>query len=491
VDIRPWKAYLVAISLAVGAYFFSLDGSWMQPVWQVAIGWTGAAAVVVGVRRHRPPGAAAWYLFAVGVFLNSSGIAVEAVLTRVLHVPLPPSLADVFYLSLYPALVGGLILLIHRRTARRDWASIVDAMTISTGLGLLMWVFIIRPSVGNPSLSALGEFVVILYPIGDVVVLAMVVRLLIGTGTRTPAYWMLASTVLVFLTGDIGWATIFQLGLTPGAGVTHALQMVFLVGYALFGLAALHPSVREVGERGPARQSRLSPGLLAVLTVVSLIAPAILVVEAIAHKISDGVAIAVGSAALFLLVVLRMAQLLREVESQSGRLQELTQVDALTGLPNRRAWSMELPRAIERARRDGLPLSVAMLDLDHFKRFNDEYGHPAGDRMLKSAAAAWRAQARSVDQLARYGGEEFILLLPNADTDPASVVLHRLRQATPLGQTFSAGVASWNYTETSDDLVARADRALYRAKADGRNRVAVDDPADGDQDCGVLQNAGS
>jgi diguanylate cyclase (GGDEF)-like protein len=168
-----------------------------------------------------------------------------------------------------------------------------------------------------------------------------------------------------------------------------------------------------------------------------------------------------------------MAQLLREVDLQAHQLRRLARVDELTGLPNRRAWTNELPLAIERARRSAEPLIVAMIDLDFFKRFNDEFGHPAGDRMLKGAAAAWTGQLRAVDQLARYGGEEFIALVPGASLDEAIEVLARLRAVTPAGQSFSAGVAAWDGVETSDELVARADRALYQAKAEGRRRTVV------------------
>src|SRR5674476_807530 len=117
----------------------------------------------------------------------------------------------------------------------------------------------------------------------------------------------------------------------------------------------------------------------------------------------------VSSTALFLLVVTRMAQLLWQVEEQARHLRQLARVDELTGLPNRRAWNSDIDDALERARRDRLPLSVAMIDLDHFKLFNDEFGHPTGDRLLKSAAAAWQGELRAVDGMARYGGEEFIL----------------------------------------------------------------------------------
>jgi diguanylate cyclase (GGDEF)-like protein len=168
-----------------------------------------------------------------------------------------------------------------------------------------------------------------------------------------------------------------------------------------------------------------------------------------------------------------MAQLLRQLEQQSMKVRALSQTDELTGLPNRRAWTAELPRAIEQARRNGVPLSVSMLDLDRFKLFNDAYGHPAGDRLLKAAAAAWQERLRAVDYLARYGGEEFLVLLPDADSERGRQVVDRLRDATPLGQTFSAGVATWDGVETSDEMVARADTALYAAKQAGRNRILL------------------
>lgn len=475
-DLRAWKLYAAAMTLIVGAFFLSPQDGSIPVVWSVAVGWSGAAAVLVGIRLHRPPAAAAWYLFAAGVFLNSSGIGVEAFLSRNGRSLDPPSVVDAFYLSLYPAVVAGLILLVVRRKARREWASLVDAMTISTGLGLLVWVFIIRPSLGSPLLSPFGQAVVVAYPIADIVVLAMIVRLLIGSGGRGISYRVLAATVIMFLAGDMGWATINQLGLEPGRHASALLSMFFLAGYSMFGVAALHPSVRTVAEEGAAPQSRLSPVMLVVLTAVSLIAPCLLLFEVIRHQVEDGIAIAVGSMSLFMLVITRMAQLFGEVEAQTAQLKELIQVDELTGLPNRRAWSIELPRAMERARRSRSPLSVAMIDLDRFKPFNDEFGHPGGDGLLKAASAAWLGQIRDSDLLARYGGDEFILLLPDAQGETAIDALDRLRAVTPLGQTISAGLAWWDFTETSDELIGRADRALYQAKKDGRNRTTIATP---------------
>jgi diguanylate cyclase (GGDEF)-like protein len=152
-----------------------------------------------------------------------------------------------------------------------------------------------------------------------------------------------------------------------------------------------------------------------------------------------------------------------------ARLETSARTDDLTGLPNRRAWEHELPRELARAERDGRPVCVAMLDLDRFKRFNDDRGHQAGDRLLKRAAAAWSEQLRASDMLARYGGEEFAVLLPGCRVEDAQALLERLRGAMPEAQTVSAGVACWDGEESADELVGRADAALYRAKRAGRD----------------------
>jgi diguanylate cyclase len=158
-----------------------------------------------------------------------------------------------------------------------------------------------------------------------------------------------------------------------------------------------------------------------------------------------------------------------EIGRLLSRLEGLARTDALTGIPNRRVWDEELPRELERARRVGTPLCVAIIDLDHFKAYNDRYGHQAGDRVLKEAVGAWRTQVRSIDLLARYGGEEFVLLLPACALGDAIQIVERLRAVTPL-VTCSVGMASWDFLEGPDELVGRADRALYAAKAGGRNR---------------------
>jgi diguanylate cyclase (GGDEF)-like protein len=161
-----------------------------------------------------------------------------------------------------------------------------------------------------------------------------------------------------------------------------------------------------------------------------------------------------------------------EISRLVSRLDGLARTDPLTGVPNRRVWDEELPRELERALRMGTPLCVAIVDIDHFKFYNDRHGHQAGDRVLKEVASAWRTQVRSTDLLARYGGEEFVLLLPICALGHALEIAERLRAVTPL-VTCSIGVASWDFRESAGELVERADRALYAAKAAGRNRCVT------------------
>jgi diguanylate cyclase (GGDEF)-like protein len=158
-----------------------------------------------------------------------------------------------------------------------------------------------------------------------------------------------------------------------------------------------------------------------------------------------------------------------EISRLVSRLEGLARTDPLTGVPNRRVWEEELPRELERARRMGTGVCVAMIDLDDFKAYNDRFGHQAGDLVLKEAASAWRAEVRSTDLLARYGGEEFVLLLPACALEDAVQIVERLRVVTPL-VTCSVGLACWDFQEDSRKLVERADQALYAAKAEGRNR---------------------
>ncbi|MBA4371202.1 MAG: hypothetical protein C0418_06475, partial [Coriobacteriaceae bacterium] len=196
-------------------------------------------------------------------------------------------------------------------------------------------------------------------------------------------------------------------------------------------------------------------------------------------------------------------RLLYALASQAGlavdqiRLNEQAKVmaitDGLTGLYNHRYFHERLAAEYERARRFGHPLSLIMIDVDHFKLFNDRHGHLAGDALLEGLGALLRDNVRRIDMAARYGGEEFSVMLVETGRDEAMAFAERLRAAVEVGHlaqsvsadariTISIGVAgSPSGTDSSEGLIATADRALYRAKAEGRNRVCTAEPEPGNR----------
>ncbi|HET7444051.1 MAG TPA: diguanylate cyclase [Solirubrobacterales bacterium] len=162
-----------------------------------------------------------------------------------------------------------------------------------------------------------------------------------------------------------------------------------------------------------------------------------------------------------------------EREELLAEVEDAARSDVLTGLPNRRALDEALPREMARARRGESPLCLALIDIDHFKAYNDGHGHLAGDEVLRECAIAWDSELRGDDAIVRFGGEEFLVVLPNCPLDQAGEIVERLRSVTPGGQTCSAGVAEWDFAESVDTLLGRADGALYEAKESGRDRLVV------------------
>ena len=183
-------------------------------------------------------------------------------------------------------------------------------------------------------------------------------------------------------------------------------------------------------------------------------------------------------------LVKRVAEMEQEAQQFREHIEEQRQkslLDPLTGLPNRAAWSERLDLEVARRQRYGGQLLLAVLDVDHFKRINDGYGHLAGDRVLKIIAGELSKRLRKTDFIARFGGEEFVLLIPATPLEGGVQLLETLRAAIeacpfhfkgePVTITFSAGIAEFRNGEATEVTFERADQALYRAKGAGRNRV--------------------
>ncbi|HWG99710.1 MAG TPA: diguanylate cyclase, partial [Pilimelia sp.] len=290
-----WMALLTA-------GFFALPAGQML-IW-AAIGLSSAAAIVLGTRRHRPRRAGPWLSMAVGVVLFAAGDTAYNVLTEFLGQQNPfPSVADVLYLAMFPFVAGGLVALARSGVSGRDRASLIDALTLSLGAFLLSWIFLIEPYLASPDLTVVERLVSIAYPIWDVLFLATVARLVVAA-RQTPAVALLAVGTAALLIADVGYG-LSQLGGTWQVG--GALDLGWIAFYTAWGAAALHPSMARLTEPRVVRQNEISLRRLALLALSSLIAPAVLLVEALGGPVRDGVMIAVLSAVMFLLVLTRLA----------------------------------------------------------------------------------------------------------------------------------------------------------------------------------------
>jgi diguanylate cyclase (GGDEF)-like protein len=285
------------------------------------------------------------------------------------------------------------------------------------------------------------------------------------------------------------YLTIFQVG-------GHvALQLGFLlaapeIGFAflsvvflIFGFGALRMTSRQAVITWTLTMIGLAPIFLLTSTPIGL--PVATQTERVAALLSY--VLTIGQCAFVGLYGSTMRKMLYnrsfELKAAYKRIEELAELDELTGASNRRCIMRMLEEEIARSVRDGSPCAIALIDLDWFKRINDAYGHPTGDEVLRTFSITMFANIRSVDRFGRYGGEEFLLVLPDMDAGQAMRALDRLRGiiadldwsafSPGMQVTMSAGVAMLNPGETSDTFLARADSALYAAKAQGRNRITI------------------
>ncbi|HYZ46965.1 MAG TPA: GGDEF-domain containing protein, partial [Actinomycetota bacterium] len=199
---RAWRVYLGCGAGALAVYFFypPLRGNGFI---MNAIGFSSALAMLAGVRMHRPAARAAWILFALGMLLFVTGDVFYYSYPVIFHEEIPfPSVGDLFYLGVYPALVAGLLLLIRRRNPGGDKASLIDALIVSTGLAVVAWVLLMAPYAHDTGLTLIEKFVLMAYPAMDVLLLAVVVRLSVDTGSRPPALYLLIVSTVALLTTD-------------------------------------------------------------------------------------------------------------------------------------------------------------------------------------------------------------------------------------------------------------------------------------------------
>ncbi|GAA4260261.1 putative bifunctional diguanylate cyclase/phosphodiesterase [Dactylosporangium darangshiense] len=284
---------------------FALPG--LHLVLWSAIGYASVAAIVAGVLLHRPRRRGPWLLLAAAVACFITGDLAADVLTRLLHRPGFPSVADAFYLTMYVLIAAAFGWLYRLGVVRQDPAGLFDAVTLTAGLGLLSYIFLIRPYVDNPSLSALDRTISIAYPLADIIVLLVGARLIASVRFDT-AVALLAVGTVGLLSSDVGYG-LRQLAADWATG--GPVDIGWAAFYALWGAAALHPSMRQLTEPQVQRGSDERLGRLLLLGLSLFIAPIVLFVEMRGGRVRDAAAIAAVSALLSGLVLLRLGRAVR------------------------------------------------------------------------------------------------------------------------------------------------------------------------------------
>jgi diguanylate cyclase (GGDEF)-like protein len=316
-----------------------------------------------------------------------------------------------------------------------------------------------------------------------VVVLLAALRFFLGTRNASDRYFfriLLIFTSLYAVTSGIYNHFVGKYSLTNGLDALNDIPSAALAIAAIFAPATITSTPPRASRR---TLVRLIDNARPVFLSLALIA-----LSAAVASLHFAAAFAFIFVA-FILYSLRASMLQSKVEQAQAaleqsnrRLSEIAHFDSLTGIPNRRSFDECLASEWKRAQRNRQPLSLLLIDLDHFKRINDTYGHPAGDECLRHTAQMLCATLnRPADVIARYGGEEFAILLAETSSLGASAVAGRIRSAIACDAavgaryltTVSIGVSTWEAEEEAspEQLVCAADRALYAAKRNGRDRV--------------------
>ncbi len=447
----------------------------VEVISQAVIGLSAGVATLVGVAHYRPAHRAPWYLLAGAVVSYAVGLTFFYLYHSMLHNASYPAPADLFYVAFYLPAATAMVLFVRQRTPGWDLVGMVDAGILVVGAGLLSWVFLISPSAYAADVPLPTRLVSMAYPMLDLLMVAVTARLLLGAGVRTTAFRLVSGFVLLFLVADTTYGVRSLQGpYEPGVD----LFVLWFTAMALLGAAALHPSMRRLDERSAAVAPSAGPGRLALLAAASLIAPAVLAIQYVRGVDPQIPVVTVACVLLFLLVITRMAGLVRAQR-------QVAITDALTGLRTRRYFEETIGTETARALRAGSSLGLLIIDIDHFKGVNDSFGHNGGDRVLCVVADRIRSSVRAGDVVARYGGEEFAVVLPETSEEEITMTGERIRvslAATPIAVnektwisvSVSVGAAALpRHGRTPDELVLIADRALYAAKQGGRNRLIV------------------
>jgi signal transduction histidine kinase len=334
------SSFLAAGALAIAVYFMLPPKP--QSIYYVVIGFAAVAAIYVGTTRNLPRGQRlAWQLFSLGLLGQVAGDAIFAVYEVQLNREPPlPSIADVFYLGGYPLLALGVFLVLRRLGGQASRAAVLDSLVIFCGVSLVQWVFFIDPYNHLHFGSESARLISMAYPAMDVLLLVAFAQLVVGPGGRTLAYRLLLASVALWVVAD----EIYGLNTASYQGGDW-IDALWLASYVAWGAAALDPSMARIAEPDRRRLPRLTNTRLALLAAALLTAPAVLLVERLAHHRSHAYAVGIGGGILSILVLMRLGGLVRAVERarRSERLarREAEQSQQLLAYQNRQLVELD------------------------------------------------------------------------------------------------------------------------------------------------------
>jgi PAS domain-containing protein len=319
---RSWAIYLAAGAALTISYVFLHENVLFN-----IVGLTSPIAILIGIHKHRPAQKLPWLLFAAGQALFVAGDILTYNYPAIFGTDVPfPSLGDPLYLAVYPCLVAGLLLVVRSRMPGRDTGSLIDSLIIAIGAGTISWVLILSP-IANASDSTLVQKVIAMaYPLGDLVLLGVVVRLVVGGGRRPPSLYLLAFAALSLLVTDSVYGFISVQGIV----YDHSGQLELGWGafYLLWGAAALHPSMAGLTNATPDREQRLSGFRLAALAGATLLAEIVHAArDAVDGNVTEPILYAV-SILMFILVLIRLGGLVQREERRARREKTLREAGA-------------------------------------------------------------------------------------------------------------------------------------------------------------------
>ena len=373
---RLWLWFAAGGLLAIPAYYLLSSSPLSQDVLFVSIGTSVVPAILIGVRANRPHQARPWLVLATAATLMSLANLVWYLYPPAFHTPLgSPSVADGLDLAGYGLLIAGMAMLIRARTRASD-NGFLDTTILTVSLGVLSWAFLIGPYVQKSSLPFGVHLVSAAYPLVDILLVGLLVRLVLTPGARGAAFWLLSAYLVCQLLADTGYALELQRGVPFGSGIFTG----WLASYAFLGAAALHPSMRKLSEVASVPTMTPTRGRLLALAFAALLPMTVLGVENATERHFDELLVVGLSAVMFLLVLARartlvvdIAELRRAEEELQRTAAQLAEAQQVAGVgswewdvkANAMAWSQELHRLLGTSPDSIAPTFEAFLDAIH------------------------------------------------------------------------------------------------------------------------------